>query len=305
MKKLWAWFKSLRFQPFAYSHVELLFVRAILAWMVWDVYQNAGTWSVQADPVGIARFVDLTIFANEEFHRVTATILLFCCAAYVFGLALPVVLLFMIVLLIGTETLENSQGSTNHNTQILALCLIGQWIWQIIAIFRKGWNWSAYAEDGREREQVSTWVGLQIVASCYVVSGISKILGDGNWVLDSVNYPLQLIKTERMSYYNDLIGHVDENVGWLKSIGLWMREMLIAYPWINPFVLSIGLILELVAFAALLGRVPALVLGLLLISFHFIVHLIMDLTFQYNILLLIAFFVGVPYWMGRFFRRST
>ncbi len=293
------WLTSLRLKPFECSHVELFFIRAIVAWMVWDIYQDAGDWSGQAEPVGLARFVDLTFFSSGSFHNATAPILLFACAAYVFGIGFPVVLPVMTLLVIGTETLENSQGSTNHNTQILALCLVVQTIWHFVSMGLRGWSWGVFGDDGKRREEMSVWFSMQVIAACYVVSGISKLLGKGNWVLDSVNYPLQLIKTERMGYYNELQSHVVENPGWIQGMGLWMRELLIANPWINPFVLSIGLLLELFAFLAFFGRLPALVLGVLLIAFHFTVHLIMNLTFQYNILLLTAFFVFPVYWIER------
>lgn len=69
-------------------------------------------------------------------------------------------------------------------------------------------------------------------------------------------------------------------------------------PWIASFVLGLGLLLELFAWVALFSRGSAAVTGILLITFHLTVSKVMSLTFDRNIMVLLIYFVQVPFWIA-------
>ena len=105
-----------------------------------------------------------------------------------------------------------------------------------------------------------------------------------------------------MHYYSDLVGDVpgknDGFWGTVSDIGLPMRDFLIDHPWLSVPILGSGLIIEIIFCLALLGRRPALVLGLAAAGFHVGVYALMGLKFETNIWIVLILFVNAPFWIS-------
>ena len=168
---------------------------------------------------------------------------------------------------------------------------------------------------GLEEHREGAFAGVQAIAAAYVISGISKLFGDGNWLIDAVNhFQIQATKNRQMKYYNTLSEQTAETgtgvqgvlAGALAPILRTIEYLLLNSPFWRALFLGGGFMLELFAFLALVGRKMSLAIGASLIVFHLTVFEIMGLRFRYNIYLLLIFLVGVPYWVERgwkLFRR--
>lgn len=308
-----------RFRPIAYGRPELLVARLIFAWAAWNSFPAFTTFAEQPDPVGLAHFLDFTWLASDqpalfgwtplEWVRATLAVAL---VVYVTGfldlVALPVVLFA----LVSIGTLNNSQGAITHHFQVISLVALGQFGF---ACLRPGIR-RRPAWDGEWliRERWVAFVSQQAIVGTYVVTAITKIVTSGfpGWILDARYFPLQLVKTDRMHYFNTL---TDEGArgaeGWTNGIAARLQELFLSSPAAASAFIGAGLLLELFAFLALLGRRWNLAVGLLLIAFHLTVSAAMSLTFTFNMVLLAGYFVippiiaGIREWSRRRTRRQS
>ena len=110
----------------------------------------------------------------------------------------------------------------------------------------------------------------------------------GMWLWRANNVAVDIIKTQRQTYYNDLN---PENVG-DPANALW----LLAHPWQARLLFSSGVILETLSFVAIGSRVLAFFIGVSLIAMHRSIEELMGgLTFPNNEYLCLIFLINVPF----------
>ena len=283
-----------------YGAYELYIIRGLFALVIWDVMPVALTIPSDPKPFGLGHWINFSFLAEPGIWSVCRWIVAGCLVLYTAGIlvryALPVVLFCVVA----AGTIGASYGAATHSKQIVVLCLLAQCGWYLFAAARK-----RAVDLGVHR--FGAFAGAQAVVASYVISGISKLAGDGNWLVDAVkNFQIQATKNQQMKYYNSISeSTVDTGTGLqgvLHSILSPMlgtvEHLLMSSPVWRALFLGGGFALELFAFLALIGRRMSLFIGGSLLIFHLSVFEIMGLKFRYNIYLLLIFLIGVPYWVG-------
>jgi hypothetical protein len=199
------------------------------------------------------------------------------------------VLPYLTLLCIAIGSINNSQGAIAHNFQIVPLVLLAQtaaYYWTIARKRRAG----AASGKATLEDRMIFWSQQAIVAT-YLVSALTKLIHtSGKWFIQTPRMGVQIIKTTEQDYYDRLDASGLER-------GLAIAEWIVRHPWITGFALSAGLLLELTAPAALLGRRFALFYGLSLLAFHASIQQVMQLRFAYNEYLIWIYLVNVPFWL--------
>ncbi len=280
--------------PFVTGRWEMGIMRGFVAVLTWLTFPVLFPPRTQEFPTGLGRFIDFsflnepTILATMNWALVIAGIL------FTFGRFVPLALGYMTAAMVAYGCLRNAQGAISHDTQVLALALLAGWLTDLYLRWRptKTANLSAW----------TLFAMQQGVAATYLVTGLTKILAKGSWLADATNYPVQIVKTSRMHYYSDLIGDVPGKHegfwGTIADIGLPLRDLLIEHPWLSIPTLGFGLLIELIFCIALLGRRPALILGLAAAGFHVGVYALMGLKFDTNIWIVLILFANAPFWIS-------
>ena len=152
---------------------------------------------------------------------------------------------------------------------------------------------------------MAVWYTQQMIAAAYIVSAITKWLANGHWISDSRYFPLQIVKAQRMDYYNSLqepelaqgsYGIISEA---LAPLALWLEKTMMTSPGWAPVFLAPGFLLELFAFLLLAGRKIGGAFALTLIIFHLTIAEMMNLNFAYHIFVLGIYFSGMAFWSAR------
>jgi hypothetical protein len=295
------------FKPLELSGCELLVMRILFALVVWQVMPGKLNLHEQAAPVGMAKWfgIDFTFFSDPATLGALRITLLVSLVLYCSGRFLYVALPVMLFLVAGAGTLINSQKAATHSTQIVALCVLAQCAWHIYAAIANRKSAKAPGARRLEEGRLGIWYTQQMVAAAYVVSAVTKWMAKGNWVADSHNFPLQIVKSQRMDYYNRLqeTGESSGNYGpisdALAPVASWLEKTMMTSPQWAPLLLAPGFLLELFAFILLAGRKTGAIYALLLIVFHLTIAEMMELNFKYHVFVLAIFFSGAAYWIAR------
>ena len=110
------------------------------------------------------------------------------------------------------------------------------------------------------------------LVSCYVTSAITKLeRSEGEWLQRTPNLAVAIAKTNTKNYLN-----IQERPDHLANA---VPQFIIDHPNITRLFFGLGLALELFSFLALLGRWPAILIGVSLICMHDMIARIMDLHF--------------------------
>jgi hypothetical protein len=188
-------------------------------------------------------------------------------------------------------TFYMSQGAMHHTQQIISLVLFGQLlasIWNAIKLRRSDsllWPSSQVFRDS------SMFLCQQMIAASYVITGLTKFeKSKGHWIEDSPNLVVQFDKNLQMDFYNHL-QPPDERMT------QWMTNFLTNYPSLGMIIFGSALLLEFLAFFALFNRSIMALWGLALIAMHLSISVIMKLDFFYNEMVLLIFFVNIPFWI--------
>jgi hypothetical protein len=90
---------------------------------------------------------------------------------------------------------------------------------------------------------------LQVLAGNYVLSALTKLIkSDGAWIWNSQYMPVQYAKIQAQHYYTTL---QNRDLGW----GGTLNELCTQHAWLCMLVYAPGLIVELLTFLMLFGRV--------------------------------------------------
>ena len=292
--------KSLLFQPQEHSKIELIAMRLLFALVLVDVIPSGLTVQPLTMPVGLAGMgLDLSWLprAMPVLKACSWPVLLL----YVSG-RLPAVttsLLLALTVLVGTYV--NSNGSIKHHHQVVSLILLAQclWYWWWLLRHRRR-DAVAGGADPLARDRWAAFVSQQAIVAAYVVTGITKVATSGffGWIKAAANYPVQLRKTNLQAAYS----RADVQT----AAGSGLESWLVAHPAASNAMLGAGLVLELGAILALLGRRWSFVYGLLLIAFHTMNSVFMNLNFRWHNQCLFIFLILPPMIAAgrRFVRRA-
>ena len=297
-----------------FGPLERLLSRLFFALAIWILMYNPSKISRiteirEENAVGLARLFDLTFFANPALLNSLGIVLMMALMMYVMGRFLPIVLPIIWFIVVGTGTLELSEGAATHHLQLGALVLTGQTVWAIIwgvrKLLPKTENYRPVHQEEFFRQLM--WISVQVIVATYLVTAMTKMIAsEGQWVKQAKFFPLQLEKTRMSSYYNDLKdpnaieitatgwGRIPAEVdGWFYRRSKEMESFLIESPNWSRFFMACGLLLEFGAVLVLLGRRWSLLLGASIILFHLSISYMMSLNFVLN-MWLVAIFVVNP-----------
>lgn len=250
----------------------------------------------QPHPNGLAHWIDVTPFSNPI---VVQTLGWTCVAAlllYVAGRGLPIALPYLAAASIGFGTLQNSQGAIRHQDQIISLILLAQSAVVVTSALRSIWSHTPENRVARRSfiDARLHYAAMIVIVASYLIAGVSKVQrSDGAWLANSHLIGIQVVKTYRQNFYNDLDA---ERFG---EPNVPYADVLLSHPDLSRVALAGGLFLELFAFLALYDRRSALVFGLLFIAFHRSIAVVLGLEFQNHEKVVWIFLIDVPYWLGR------
>ena len=273
-----------RFRPQSHSASEILIMRVLFALVVMDVIPSRLDQLDLQMPVGLAGMgMDLSWLpaAMPWLKWVSYGLLV----VYALGRVpwLTTALLFGITVLVGTYTNSNA---IKHHHQIVSLILLGQAVWY-------GW-WRVrqrlrHSDDALVRDRWAAFVSQQAIVAAYVVTGLTKVNSAGliGWVREAGdNYALQVRKTNLQATYSTLAANT--------GAGTALEGFLASHPTATYAMLGGGLAVELFAFLALLGRPWSFTYGWLLIGFHLLNSLFMNLNFRWHVEVIFIFLILPP-----------
>ena len=247
---------------------------------------------------GIANFVDLTFFNDDDFVEKLPWIVIPCLILYACGFGLPVVLPILCFVLLGSRTLYNSQGYIHHGFQMVSLVLLAQTVVALWAVVKNPKQAMGLARATGMTKNGRTWwdvmvryTQLMIIASYMIPGVIKQFKSGGEWFLNSHFIGVQVVKTHRQNFYNDL------DPAWAEEkLPATAKFMLEHKNW-TRLLLGCGVALQLVAFLALYNRFTQLIFGLTFVAFHLINDAMFGLFF-YNVEKMDwIFLVNLPFWI--------
>lgn len=279
--------KSTLFRPQEHSKIELTAMRVLFALVLIDVIPSGLQVQELTMPVGLAGMgLDLSWLPNAMpvLKWISWPVLVL----YALG-RLPVLtttFLLALTVLIGTYT--NSNGAIKHHHQVVSLILLAQAAWQWWWLARHRRRDLSHTDDSLVRDRWSAFVSQQAIVAAYVVTGLTKVTTSGffDWIKEAANYPVQLRKTNLQAAYS----RADVNT----AAGSGLETWLVAHPMAGQSMLGAGLLLELGAILALLGRPWSFTYGLLLIGFHAMNSIFMNLNFRWHNWCLFIFLILPP-----------
>jgi hypothetical protein len=312
-----------RFEPRDQGGVELLIVRVAIAFVLannflFDLRPAAENWwpgavepltglkfffnyqyDEQMHPSGIANLWVITAFGDPDIFGGGGTDMTqwpllkmaFAVALVLFCLGVsPVVSTgYVLFIVVAVGSLRNSQGNIHHGTQIVSMAMLGHWLGYVwSAISQRDWK-AAAVFGGLKAERTSFFAAGQLVASAYVVAGVTKLLRSGpGWVWDSPNIAIQILKIGHQHYYGDgttaPLLHAQR-----------VSEHILEHPHLARMMLGGGLVVEFVAFLALYNRKMGFVVGISLVVMHAFIGYLMQLTFPLNTWIVLFYFVPLPF----------
>jgi hypothetical protein len=272
------------FRPQAHSASEIIIMRILFALVVMDVIPAALPQLVLENPVGLARLgLDLSWLPGAMPWLKGCSYALL--VIYVLGRVpwLTTSLLVAITILVGTYTNSNA---LRHHHQIVSLILLAQAAWYGWWLIRKRLR---HSDDALIRDRWAAFVSQQAIVAAYVVTAITKINSAGaiGWVRAAGdNYAIQLRESNLQAHYSTLAARTEAGTA---LEGLLSRQTGAAYA-----MLGAGLVIELFAFLALLGRPWSFVYGSLLVAFHALNSLFMNLNFRWHVEVIFIFLILPP-----------
>ncbi len=274
------WFRPPDLPPWGAIAVRLCF-----AILVWCTVPAALSYRGQPEPVGLARLFPLTWLAAPGVLTGIKAALVPVLALYVSGRLPALATGLMLLATVLPGTLDNSQGSTQHSQQVISLILLAQFAHHVYAALRPG-----PAHTAAAGARWSVFMGQQAIVAAYTVTAITKLARSGlGWVVDSANFPIQMRKNIQMEWYNTLQEGAVE--GFWGKTSAWAQQLFIGSPNLCRVLMTSGLLLELCAVLALLGRRWAAAYGALLILFHLLVRTMTGLNFRFHMAAIFIFMV--------------
>jgi len=288
------WF-SQGFRPVPVSGWEWFLMRAGFAVVNFLDFQSRQPFNYpgQPAPVGLARLFDLTWLSQPWAYPAFVALAAIGLVSYVTGYGLVVSLPALTLLHTLMRTYENSQGSIHHSHQMVTLVLLAQSI-VVVTIRVKEWRKGGKMEwgDGLTERSWLLYYTQGAVAATYVVAALSKAINSKlMWVWNSPYVAFDFVKAQRQQYYKLLEPQYAGDMA--------AAEWVLAHPMLARIGFGGAFFLELFALIALKNRPWAFWTGLALIGLHRGIFWIMHLRFHNSELVLLIFFLNLPYWAWR------
>lgn len=273
-----------------YGTIERIAMRLLFAVVIAKQIPESLRHASIPAPNGLARLLDLQFLLDPQVFTICRYIGWAALVFYVFRIGWGLVLPYLTLFCIAIGSINNSQGAIAHNFQIVPLVLLAQTAAYFYTITRRR---TADAQPpGTTAENRMIFWSQQAIVATYLVSALTKLIHtSGKWFFQTPRIGVQIIKTTEQDYYDRLDASGLER-------GLAIAEWIVQHPWMTGAALSAGLLLELTAPAALLGRRFALFYGVSLLAFHASIHHVMQLRFAYNEYLIWIYLVNVPFWLS-------
>lgn len=287
-----------RFDSYVIPHQswELFFIKAGFSLALFLSLPGFVSLPEQASPNGIARFVDLTFLSIPGVWGFFQAFTLIALVFYTLGVASIPALAWMSFVTVTCGTLQNSQGAINHLYQPVALMSLAQLFVGLFGLFVRPGGRRRFWFDDVEGQRTIVHAAKVIFVACYVTSAITKIdRTDGQWMWKTPNLALQIVKTNSDYYHST----GEQPAEFIAAAPDWMAS----HPNLTRLLIGPALLLEFFAFLMLIGRWPALLMGTALISMHEGIDGLMRLNFWLWQLLLVVFFLNVPYWLVQLAKR--
>ena len=273
---------------------EMFLMRLFCSILFYDALADGVEFATMPYPHGFGKWIDVTFLAQPGLWDTLKLLTIPFLLAYTLGRFTLPALTYVTLLLIAYGTLRNSQGAIGHNTQLVALVLLAQWVmclWESIRGARLTGRW-AWVDDV-PRQRLMIHAARIMIAATYLTTAISKIdRSNGMWIWDTPNLSVQVIKTQSADYYNTL-----EPVSPLLMETI--PNAIAEHPWLTRIIFAPGLLLELFFFLALMGRGWSFFMGVFTIILHVMISALMGLDFPNHEFLIAIFFVNIPYWIYR------
>lgn len=276
---------------------ELLVFRLLMAWLLWKtIPETPFSYDATPAPNGLAVIFPVEIFHDPVVLKWTRRIAFLGLCLFVSGRWLCCALPLVAIACIGPSALANSQGSIHHNLQLLHTALVVVTIWHVGVLGRNLFFSGRFGRlERKEALNLEAHFVKQSIAAGYVVSAVTKLINtQGAWISQAQNFSLQIRKTSGM-YQHNFDTLPEETLSWIDRVPRYLEAMVLEYPWTGSWILAPGLLIELCAFLALIGRRSALVTGLCILLLHFTIGKVMHLHFQANIHLVTLYFVNLPF----------
>lgn len=285
----------------SYRGWEWLLMRLLFAAVLWKAADQLVIvlqgYDTIRRPHGLGYWWDITFVGQDPWESRMPAIFYGLILLYVTGL-LPVVSLtglFVLHTLMGTFSM--SQGASHHIQQIVGFVLLGQCLAAIWALWKtRTWGHFLRPERVDYRDRMVFW-SQQMVAASYTVTGLTKLVrSEGKWLEEIPNLVVQFEKNLLMEFYNKLAPSSDK-------VTVMMVDFINRFPLVAQAMFGTVLLAELLAFFALWNRRIMAIWGLILISMHVVIGVVMKLHFEYNQWVVAIFLVNVPFWICALVRQ--
>lgn len=242
-------------------------------------------------PNGVAKWIDMSWVLDPAGYSIITILLHAAAALYITGFAFPLSSTVLFLCYLVTGTLQNSLGSISHYYQVMTLMLLGQsvasWLWAASSKNRL----ATWIRSPATLHSFTTRVTLQVLAGNYVLCALTKLVNSkGAWIWNSQYMPVQYAKIQAQHYYTTM---QPADLGF----GGTLNELCTQYPWLCMLVYAPGLIVELLTFLMLFGRVWLLIIGLTVIAMHVLVDITMNLGFPQHQWIFFLYAVNLPFWI--------
>jgi hypothetical protein len=277
-------------QVVSHSSWEMAFMRIAFAAMVWQSVPSFYYPATLSHPNGLARLLDLTFLTNPEVLGILRGLLAVAVVFYAAGFLIFVSLGVISFVLAACGSFENSQGAINHSLQPLALTALAQLGVACYFVVRDqiSRKRAVFPVATAETNRYLIHAAKVALISCYVTSAFTKLeRSEGQWLQRTPNLAVAIAKTNTKSYLN--VGEPADHLARLAP------QFIIDHPNVTRVFFGLGLALELLSFLALLGRWPAVFVGLSLILMHDMIARVMDLHFSIFERLAFIFLVNAPW----------
>ncbi len=281
-----------------HSGWEMGLMRIAFAVMVWQSVPSFYYQATLSHPTGLAHLLDLSFLMNPEVLGILRGLLAAAVVFYAAGFFMFLSLGVMTFMLAACGSLENSQGAINHSLQPLALVALAQWGvagWFVVRDYLVSKR-SFFPVATVETHRWLVHAAKVALVSCYVASAFTKLeRSDGQWIQRTPNLAVAIAKTNTKSYLN-----IHERPDHLATA---VPQLILEHPNLTRLFFGFGFALELFAFLALLGRWPAVLIGVSLILMHDMIARVMDLHFAIFEQLAFIFLVNAPWLAARAIRK--
>jgi hypothetical protein len=272
------------FSPADVPSSGIFAIRILFAALIYWTVPAAIGLGAQPHPVGLAHVFDLTFLSEPGVMSTIRLCLIPILVVYVLGRLPLLTLTLMLLATVLPGTLDNSQGSIQHSQQAISLITLAQLLYHLAA------RTKFIDHDRLQNGRWEIFMGQQAIVAAYTVTALTKLLRSGlGWITDSANFPIQMTKNIRMQYYNTLEAETVEGF-WAKTSAA-AQQLFLDSPNLCRVLLTSGLLLELFAILALLGRRWAAGYGALLITFHLLVRTMTGLNFRFHIAAILIFLI--------------